>query len=450
MKLVIVGAGRVGSTLVQNFLKEEHDIVVIDRDGAVLSEVVNHYDVQGVVGGGLERASLLEAGVENTDFFIACTPKDETNVLSCVLAKKLGANCTIARVREPELFSEMENIKGAVGLDFFFNPERRAAVEIADLLNFPSAKNVESFAGGRANMVEFHIGADNPLVGKSLMQINKEYKANVLIAMVSRGSEVIIPRGDFVIKRGDNVHILAPASEILSFSKKIKIFKPRAKSVLIAGGGNITYYLAQDLIESGVDVKVIENNKARAEQLASHLLKATVVVGDATEHEFLDEEGLRKSDACVTLTGIDEENVIISLYAKSKGVQSVITKIDRSSVSDMVKKLGIDTVVSPKEAIANHIIRFVRANQAGAGFGINTLYKFADKVEALEFTIGEQFAKTGVKLKDLHIKSNILVGGIVRGEQFVLPTGNSSLEKGDKVIVVTAVRSITEISQIFK
>lgn len=450
MKLVIVGAGKVGSTLVQNFLAEEHDIVVLDSNGAVLGDVVNRYDVQGIVGGGVERSALIEAGVQNADFFIACTPKDEINVLSCVLAKQLGAKRTIARVRDPELFNEMDNIKDEVGLDLFFNPEYRTAIDIAQILKFPSAKNVESFAGGSAYMVEFNISDGNPLINKSLMEIHKEYNCDVLIAIVMRGKDVIIPRGDFVIKKGDNVHILAPATEILAFSKKIKMFKPRAKSVIITGGGKIAYYLAQSLISTGVDVKIIENNKQRAEELAEQLSKATIVLGDASDHEFLDEEGLKNSDACVTLTGIDEENVIISLYAQSKRVNNVITKIDRSSVSVMVKKLGLDTVVSPKESIANHIIRFVRANQAETGSGINTLYRLHDKVEALEFTVGEDFCATQVKLKDLRLKDNILVGGIVRGVEFILPTGNTWLEKGDKVIVVTAVKSITELSQILR
>lgn len=448
MNLVIVGAGKIGSTLVQNFLNEKHDIVVIDKDSEVLSDVVNRYDVQGIVGEGIERNTLIEAGVESADFFIACTPRDEMNILACVLAKKLGAKQTIARVRDPEFFKEMDNMKNEVGLDFFFNPEQRTAVEIAEVLKFPSSKSVESFAGGRANMVEFVINEGNPLIGKSLMQISKEYNCKVLIAMVNRLGKIIIPRGDFVVKKGDEIYILAPATEILAFSKKIKMFKPRAKSVLIAGGGKIAYYLAQDLIGSGVDVKIIENNKERAELLATYLDKATIIFGDATEHELLDEEGIKNSDAIVTLTGIDEENVIISLYAQSKGVDKVITKVDRSSINSMVKKLGLDTIVSPRVAIANHIIRFVRAHQAESGSGINTLYKLHDKVEALEFTVHEDFSALNVCLKDLKLQRNILVGGIVRGEEYIMPTGNSWLEKGDKVIVLTGAKNITELSQI--
>lgn len=449
MNLIIVGAGKVGSTLVENILHENHDIVVVDSDGETVSSVVNRYDVKGIIGGGLERNVLLDAGIDKADFLIACTPRDEMNILCCVLARKLGAKKTIARVRDPEYFKEMENMREDLGLDYFFNPEFQTAAEIAQVLKFPSAKNVESFADGRANMVEFHISEGNPVVGKSLMQIKKEYGNKILIGMVSRGNEVFIPRGDFVIESGDDIHIIAAEAELAAFSKKLKMFKPRAKSAFIIGGGKIAYYLAKILIDSGVSVKIAEKEKTRAEELSRLLSKATVILGDGTEQEILDEESLKESDACITLTGMDEENVMISLYAKQK-VGKAITKVDRPSVLGMVKMLGLDTVVSPRIAIANHIIRFVRAHQADSGSGINTLYKFHDRVEALEFTVSEDFKGAGVALKDLGVKSNILIGGIVRGEEFILPGGDSKLMTGDKVIVVTAVRKITELKQILR
>ena len=246
------------------------------------------------------------------------------------------------------------------------------------------------------------------------------------------------------------MHIIASASEINAFTKKVKMFKPRAKSVFIIGGGMIAYYLAKELIATGVNVKIVEKDKERAEELATALPKATIIFGDASNQEILDEENLKNNDACVTLTGMDEENVVVSLYAKSRGVGKVITKIDRPSVIDMAGKLGLETIVSPRVAIANHIIRFVRAHQADSGSGINTLYKFHDKVEALEFSVGENFKGKYIPLKELEIKRNILIGGIVRDGQFILPTGESKLLSGDKVIVVTAVSQITELGQILK
>lgn len=450
MNLIIVGAGKVGSTLVENLIKENHDIVVVDVDATIVGDVVNRYDVKGVIGGGLERSVLLDAGVEKADFLIACTSRDEMNILCCVLGKKLGAKRTIARVRDPEYFKEMENMREYLGLDYFFNPEYRTAVEIAQVLKFPSALNVENFADGKVNMVEFHVDKNNPIIGKTLKDVCKEYGNKFLVGMVYRGEEAFIPRGDFIINEGDNIHIIASETVIAEFSKRLKIFKPRAKSVFIIGGGKIAYYLAQDLLSTGVNVKIVESDKARAEELSLLLPKATVIQGDGTEQELLDEESLKSCDACVTLTGIDEENVIVSLFAKEKGVSKIITKVDRLSVFDMVKTLGLDTVVSPRIAIANHIIRFVRAHQADSGSGINTLYRFRDKVEALEFDVLDSFAGKDIPLKELQIKRNILVGGIVRDNKFILPNGESRLMTNDKVVVVAAASQITELEQILR
>ena len=450
MNLVIVGVGKVGETLVENLVNEHHDIVVVDIDAATVSNVVNRYDVNGIVGGGLERGVLIDAGVDKADFLIACTNRDEMNILCCVLARKLGAKRTIARVRDPEYFKEMENMREDLGLDFFFNPELQTAVEIAEVLKFPSAKNVESFAGGRASMVEFEVLGDNPVVGKSLMQISKEYGRKVLIGMVCRGDEIIIPRGDFIIKKGDSVHIIGSEQEIAAFAKKIKIFKRRAKSVFIIGGGKIAYYLAKYLNKDGASIKIIEKEKSRAAELSQVLPSATILCCDGKDHEALEEEKIKDSDACIALTGIDEENVIVSLYAKEQGVEKVIAKVDRPSILNMVKTLGLDTVVSPRKAIANHIVRFVRANQAADESGITTLYKLHDTVEAVEFSVGENFDAVNKPLKELQIKRGILVGGIVRDKEFILPTGESAFKIGDRVIVVTAVKHITQLKQILK
>ena len=450
MNLLIIGAGKVGSTLVQNFLNENHDIVVVDTEISRVNDVVNRYDVQGKVGSGLTREVLVDAGAETADFVIACTPRDEVNILCCVFAKKLGAKKTIARVRDPEYFNEMDNMKEDLGLDFFFNPELQTAKEIAQVLQFPSAMNVESFAGGSANMTVFHIGENNPLVGKSLIEISKEYGCKLLIGIVSRGTDVFIPRGDFKLNAGDDVHIIASAMEIAKFSKKVKLFKPRAKTVFIIGGGKIAYYLAKELRSTGVSVKIVESDRERAEELSKELEGVTVILGDGTDHEILAEENIKRTDACVTLTGVDEENVIISLFAQSKGVNKVITKADRLSVLEMAKRLGLDTIVSPRECIANHIIRFVRAHQAESSSGMNTLYKLDDKVEAIEFTVGYDFKMINKKLKEMQFKKSILIGGIVRDGKYILPTGDSTIEKGDKVIVVAPARRVSGLSEILK
>ncbi len=450
MNLIIVGAGKVGETLVADLANEQHDIVVLDVDGAKVSNIVNKYDVNGIVGSGLERSALLDAGIENVDFLIACTSRDETNILCSVLGRKLGAKSTVARVRDPEYFKEMENLKEDLGVDYFFNPERRTAIEIEKVLKFPSAKSVETFADGMANMVVFTIHKDNPIIGKSLVEISKDYQNKVLCGTVLRGDEVIIPRGNLVFKEGDEISLIGSEAEIAVFCKKLKIFKPRAKTVFITGGGKIAYYLAERLTNSGVSVKIVEKDKIRAEELSKILGRATVLNFDATEQEALDEEKLCDSDACVTLTGEDEENVIISLYAKECGVGKVITKIDKPSIVNMVKSIGLDTVVSPRKAIADHIIRFIRSNQAKAGGGINTLYRLYNKVEALEFTVSPNIIRTGVAIRDLQIDKRVLIGGVVRKDEFILPTGETKLEIGDKVIVVTSLSSVTELSQVVK
>ncbi len=451
MKLVVIGLGKVGETLIQNFVQEKHDIIAIDIDAKRVENVVNRYDVLGIVGSGLESTSLFDAKIENADFLIASTSRDEVNILCCVLAKKLGAKRTVARVRDPEYFKEVDGMKDILGLDYAFNPEFYTAIEISKVLKFPSAKAVQNFGREKgAIMAEFEIAEDSPLVGLPLNKIGMEFNSKILIGVVERGKECLIPNGDFVLKVGDLISVISSEIELNAFCKKTKLFRRRSKSAFIIGGGKIAYYLTLELEKAGVEVKIIESDKARAEELSASLPKATVIWGDGTDQELLDEESLKNSDSCIVLTGFDEENVIVSLYAKQTGVKKVITKIDRSSITNMVEMLGLDTVVSPKDIIANHIISFVRAHQADTGNGINTLYRLYDKVEALEFTVAESFPQKGVKLKDLYLKKSVLIGGIIRDGEFILPGGGTTLEIDDRVVVVTEVKQITDLTQILR
>ena len=450
MNIVIVGVGKVGETLIGNLVREKHDVVIVDNDYKTVDDVVNRYDVRGIVGGGLERSVLVDAGVEKADLLIACTSRDEMNILCCVLAKKIGVRHTVARVRDPQYFKEMENMRADLGLDFAFNPELATALEIAQVLKFPSARSVESFAGGRTKMVEFEIVGGNPLIGKDLKQISKEYGNQILIGVVRRGDKAIIPHGDFVLQSGDIIHIIADEHELVSFCKQLKIFKRRAKSAFIVGGGKIGYYLARDLLRSGVSVKIVEKDEERAAELSELLPSATVLMGDGTDQEVLDEENLKGNDACITLTGMDEENVMISLYARESKVDKIVTKIDRPSILKMVKQLGLDTVVTPRNVIANQIVRFVRAYSSTAGEGADTLYKIGSKAEALEFTVSGTFAGIDIPLKELAIKKNVLIGGIVRDNDFLLPSGDTELKVGDRVIVLSEEKQITKLSQILK
>ncbi len=450
MKLVIVGAGKIGATLVEKLSKEEHDIVIVDKDAKIVEQVVNRYDVMGVCGGGADRMILEEAGVADADFVIACTSRDELNILCCMLAKKIGAAHTIARVRDPEYFMEMEYMKGELDIDMWFNPERRTAQEIAEILSFPSAINVETFADGAAVMIETKVKKDNPMIGKTVMDLNRDLKVSILFSAVIRENKVYIPRGDFVIQEGDVIHITASEKGITDFSKKTQTFRRRARSVFIIGGGKIAYYLAKELIERKVSVKIIEKDEARCEWLSEELPEATILHGDGTDHEVLDEEGIDRCNAVVTLTGMDEENVIVSLYATRKKVAKVITKVDRPTIGQMVSHLGLDSVLSPRRVIASSVVRFVReiANEGKAR--INQLYKIHDKVEALEFPVTSSFGYKGVPLKELNVKKNFLVNGIVRDGEFIIPTGDTAFMEGDKVLVVTTEKNVSELEDIIR
>ena len=450
MNLVIVGVGRVGETLISNFITENHDIVIIDVDADNVQNFVNKYDVNGITGSGLERDVLISAGVEKADFVIACTTQDEKNILCSALSKKLGAKHTIARVRDPELFNEMNNMKEIFGLDFFFNPELQSAKEIVQVLKYPSAKSVETFSDGKASMLEFVITKDSPLADKPIMQIAKEYGKDFLFGLVKRDKETFIPHGNFVIKANDIVHLITAENLLYNVTKKLQIFKRGAKSVFIVGGGKIAYYLAKELLDSRIDVKIVENNEQRANELARALSKATILCFDATNQEYLDEEKLQDSDAFVSLTGMDEENVITSLYAKNKGVQKVISKVEKQSMLSMASDLHLDTVISPRNIIANQIIRFVRANQTDTANNIKTLYKLHDFAEALEFNVDSTFTKTDIPLKDLSLNHDVLIGGIVRNGEFILPEGKTTIKLNDKIILLTIDKQITELNQILR
>ncbi len=450
MRLVIVGAGKVGTTLIEKLSKEKHDVIIVDVDDEKVERLVNKYDIRGIAGGGCDRSVLEEAEVSKADFFIACTSRDELNILSCMLAKKMGAKYSVARVRDPEFYSEEDYMSKEFSIDMPFNPELRTAEEIAQILKFPSAVNIETFADGSVVMIELLIKKGNPIIDKSVVDIIKEYEVKLLFSMVERDGKVFIPRGDFVIKEGDRIHITATEQEIAAFSKDMQMYKKRAKSVFIVGGGKIAYYLAKNLIESRVNVTIIDIDEERCRELSEKLPEATILCGDGTDQDVLSEEGIAKCDACVALTGMDEENVIIALYAASKKVAKVVSKVDRATVAQMVRNLGLDTVVSPRNVIANKILRFVRSRREGGDGSINRLYNILDKVEALEFIATAECKFLNIPLKDLKIKNNYLVNGIVRNKEYIIPTGDSYIAEGDAVLIVTTDKNVTDLNRLIK
>ena len=450
MKVVIVGIGLTGNALAIRLLNEKHDVTVVDENFDTVEALVTSSDVKGVVGSCLDRNILADAEVDKADCFFACTLRDELNIISCVLAKKMGAKHTVARVRDPKYFNSLEDLKDELGVDMMFNPEYRTAMEIAQVLKFPSAISADTFASGKVTLTEIRIAEDSPIAGLSVMEVAKKAEGKLLIAVVSRGDKVYIPKGDFILQAGDYIHLASAEKELLEFSKKIKMFKQRARSVLIVGGGRITYYLAKELLDMGVSVKIIEINEDRCRELDEELTYATVICADGTDTAVLNEEGIRDVDAIIAITGMDEENAVISLYASSLGNKKIITEIVSQPLRKMVQKLGLDTVISPHEVISDLLVRFVRAHQVGEGIGINSLYRIHDKAEAIEFTVEGDFKGLGVPLRDLKLKNNVLLCGLVHDGTFILPSGETVLSEHDKVLVVTGVKQVTELNQILR
>ena len=390
MKIVIVGDGKVGQALTGQLAEEGHDVVVIDSSPKALRTSVEIHDVMGVNGNGASYAVQKEAGVGEADLLIAATSGDELNLLCCMLAKKLGARHTIARVRNPDYADQLVLMKEELGLSMTVNPELAAAREIARMLRFPSALKLDSFARGQVELVEIKVKADSPLLGQALYALSSRLGIRILICAVRRGEEVYIPTGDFVLQEGDKITITASPSELDSLFRKLGIYRHKIHRVMVVGGGRIAYYLAKQLLRLGMSVKIIEQDAARCEQLSEALPKAHIILGDGTERELLEEEGIADMDALVAVTGMDEENIIISMYAGTLGLAKVVTKINRMSFQEILDGAGIESVITPKGITVNQIIRYVRAMDNSKGSNVETLHRIVGgRVEALEFNVAK-------------------------------------------------------------
>ncbi|AMJ40050.1 Trk system potassium transporter TrkA [Anaerotignum propionicum] len=452
MKIVIVGDGKVGSTIANQLSLEGHDVIVIDNNAAVLTNSGNTMDIFCIEGNGATASVLREAGIQQTDVLIAATSADEVNMLCCLLGKKLGAKNTIARVRNPEYFQQMSLIKEELGLSMAVNPELAAATEISRLLRFPSAIKIEPFARGKVELVELKIPEHSPLDGMPLWAIYKEFQVKILICAVQREDQVIIPGGEFVLKAGDKINITASHLEIANFFRAIGVFRTGVKSVMIIGGGRIAYYLAKELSSIHVKVKIIERDLKRCEYLCEVLPESVIIHGDGTEKELLHEEGLEKTDAFVTLTGMDEENIIVALYAKEKKVSKVIAKVNKISFYEIMDSLNIDSFISPKTIAAQNIVRYVRAmKNSMRDNNVVTLHTMInDQVEAVEFKVREDSAIVGIPLKNFKRRDGLIVAAIIRGSQIIIPNGSDMIEKGDNVVVVTTKRHLSDLNEIKK
>ena len=452
MKIVIIGDGKVGYKLAEHLSVDNYDVVLIDNNEEKLKEAINNLDVNCFAGDGVSVEVQAEAGVPEADLVIACASTDELNMLSCLVAKRLGAKHTIARVRNPLYYHQIDMLKEDLHLSMVINPEFAVANEIARNLIFPDASKVETFVKGRLELVEFPVREGNPVIGYKLADIYSKFQIKILICAVQRGSEVFIPDGEFVIEEGDKLHIAAAHREIEQFFSRLGNRKRRVRNVLICGGGRVGFYLAKKLCSMGMEVKIIEQCHERCEELCEELPKVTVIHGDATDHDLLLEEGVREADALVALTGVDEENIIMGLFANKQGVQKIVAKVNEDSRAQMVAGLGIDSIVSSKNATVDAIFSYVRARQNSlSSANIESMYRLVDdRVEALEFVIKEEAKYTNIALKDLKTKPNNLIACIGRNRQLIIPSGSDSIQVGDTVVVITKSKKIQDITDILE
>ena len=467
MNIVIVGDGKVGDTLVRYISGEGHNVTVIDKNQALINRVVNQYDVLGVVGNGASHAVQLEAGVPNADLVIAVTNADELNMVCCMMAKSLGATRTIARVRDPEYSRENNFLRKHLGIDIIVNPEYDTAREIARLIRFPAALKVDAFAKGQVDMAEIYIPEGHPLAGKQLHSLSALFGVRVLVCIIRRGENVFIPSGDFTILAGDTISITASHTDLSAFFGKLGLMGKPIRDVMLLGGGRIAYYLAQHLAKLNIRTRIVEIDEARAQELSVLLPNSTIIAADCTNSEILEDEGLAEMDACIALTGNDEENVIVSMFARTQGVDRIITKIDRLSFIKMLPELGVDCTVSPRQISSATVLRYLRGlengkkmqqKQAKGGeddknqsVGIKSLYKLCDdRAEALEFDVDARFRMLGIPLMspEFKLKPNTLIASIVRQGKVIYPHGGSTLEIGDSVIVVTTNPQLRELDDI--
>ncbi len=452
MNIIIVGCGKVGRNLAMQLSREkEHNLTVVDVRRSVVTEATNSFDIMGMVGSGVNIDTLKEAGAVNADILIAVTGSDEVNLLSCLLAKKLGDCKTIARVRTPEYKNALPLLKEDLGLAMIINPERAAASEIARILQFPSAIEVDTFAKGRIDILKIRIPSGSPLDNLKIADMGAKLNCDVLVCGVERGNKAFIPGGNFELQAGDYISIVASIENGMHFFKKIGIKNNHVKNAMIVGGGNTTYYLASQLIQAGMDVKIVEKDQKRCEDLSDLLPKATVVNGDATQKRILLEEGISQTGAVVSMTNVDEENIMLSLYAKSKTKGKVITKINRLEYDNVIENLDLGTVINPKEITAEYIVRFVRATYNSFESNIETMHLILDgKAEALEFGINEKSPVANKKIESLNLKDNILIACINRDGKVIIPRGYDSILPGDTVIVVTSNTGYTDIKDILR
>ena len=451
LKIIIVGAGKVGFFLAEQLSREQHDVTVIDSSEESLRRVADALDVMSFKGNGVTADVLRQAGAEQADILVAATDRDEVNMVCCLSARKMGCRYTIARIRNPEYFSNLSAFKRDMGISMVINPERATAREIARLLRFPSAANIESFCRGRVELMSFRVQKDDFITGKPLFSLSGQLqKLSMLFCAAEREGEVIIPNGAFVPQPDDKLYIIGQSAGVDQFFRLLGRYSHKAKTVMLIGGGRITIYLAELLEQMHMRVKIVERSEERCRALSEQLPKTMVICGDGTDQEVLDSESLTSSDAFVALTDRDEDNLIISLYAMQQGLGKVIAKSNRHNYAGIARAVGLDSVISPKLITAAHILHVVRGMQNSQGSVMHALYRIADdQAEATEFSVNKNTQYLGVPLKDLRLKKGILVAVIVREDTVIIPDGSACILEGDSVIIVSREHTVLDVNDIF-
>ncbi len=454
LKIIVVGIGKVGQTVAEQLALEEHDVTVVDTDPDAVNDAVQSADVIGVIGNGAVQRTLQEAGVADCDLVIALTGSDEVNLLCCLMAQKTGGARTIARIRNPEYTGQIGLIQDSLGLARAINPEKEAAAEIQRILKMPVARNADMFSMGKVELISFIVDENCLLCGKSLSESFAHIKARALLCAVERGSELTIPDGNFVVQKGDVAAVLIPTAEVPDFFRQIGFRTSNVRNIMIIGGGKIAYYLVKSLLRLNVSVTIIERNREIAEKLSLEFPKANIIHGDGTNRSLLLEEGLTHMDALCSLTGIDEENIVLSLFAKSVAPQvKTVTKVNRTAFQEVIRAIDVGSVVYPKYTTANLILQYVRANskRGGNGGDVQKLARIINnRAEAIEFSVAEGSRVIGKTLTDLELKKGILIGSIIRDGKAFIPRGSDAIHAGDSVIVVTITQRLTEIDDILK
>ena len=450
MNIIVVGCGKIGTTILASLVKEGHNVVAVDSNAETINEITNLYDAIGICGNGNDCDTLSEAGVDKAELFVAVTGSDEFNMLSCFLAKKMGARHTIARIRNPEYNDRnLGFIKKQLGLSMAINPDLLAAQELFNILKLPSAAKIETFSRRDFEMIELKLRQESVLDGVSLIELRKKYDVKLLVCVVQRDNEVFIPDGSFVLKSGDKIGITATTSEILRFLKMLGVMQKQARNIMILGGSRTAYYLSKMLMGIGNTVKIIEKDHKRCLELSETLPNAIIINGDGAGQELLNEEGLSSMDAFISLTGMDEENILISFYAAAQNVPKVISKVNRDEFMYLAEKIGLDSTLSPKNIISDILVRYARALENSLGSNVETLYQIMDaKAEALEFNIAADSAVTEIPLKDMKLKPNTIIAGIMRGRKIIIPSGDDMILPEDKVVIITSGYKLNDISDI--